>query len=57
MVSFIVDTEEMKQTFLVHRNVACTHSPFFKAAFESDMIEGSTQRCDSRISMLVYLGW
>ncbi|KAG4429215.1 hypothetical protein IFR05_015307 [Cadophora sp. M221] len=42
-VTFIVDTEDIKQTFLVHKNVACAHSPFFKAAFESDMIEGMTQ--------------
>ena len=43
MVKFIVDKEEVKQTFMVHKELAAFHSPFFKAAFESQMIEGQTQ--------------
>ncbi len=42
MVTFIVD-KEPGQIFLVHKNIACGSSPFFKAAFESQMIEGTTQ--------------
>ncbi|KAL2064012.1 hypothetical protein VTL71DRAFT_4506 [Oculimacula yallundae] len=41
MVTFIVG--KPKQVFFVHKNAACAHSLFFKAAFESKMIEGSTQ--------------
>jgi hypothetical protein len=43
MVTFIVDKDEVKQTFMVHKAVAAFHSSFFKAAFESKMIEGQTQ--------------
>ncbi|PVH87828.1 hypothetical protein DL98DRAFT_581064 [Cadophora sp. DSE1049] len=43
MVTFVVGPESTKQSFVVHKNAACAHSPFFKAAFESKMLEGTTQ--------------
>ncbi|KAG4428473.1 hypothetical protein IFR05_016042 [Cadophora sp. M221] len=43
MVTFITGPDDNKQTFSVHRSLACAASPFFKAAFESNMIEGTTQ--------------
>ncbi|KAL2064019.1 hypothetical protein VTL71DRAFT_4513 [Oculimacula yallundae] len=44
MVTFIVGPDNNKQEFKVYKGLACTFSPFFKAAFESDMAEGQTQR-------------
>jgi hypothetical protein len=43
MVSFDVDKDDTMQRFMVHKDVAAFHSPFFKAAFQSQMIEGQTQ--------------
>ncbi len=43
MVTFIVDADPIKQIFLVHKSLACAQSPFFKAAFESQMTEDITQ--------------
>ncbi|KAL2064018.1 hypothetical protein VTL71DRAFT_4512 [Oculimacula yallundae] len=43
MVTFIVGEEADKTTFLVHRHLAAAHSSFFKAAFESQMMEVMTQ--------------
>ncbi|PVH87826.1 hypothetical protein DL98DRAFT_581062 [Cadophora sp. DSE1049] len=43
MVTFIVGAEPDKQSFLVHKHLASAHSSFFKAAFESPMVEGTTQ--------------
>ncbi|KAG4412390.1 hypothetical protein IFR04_014486 [Cadophora malorum] len=39
MVTFIIGAEPVKQNFLVHKHLASAHSPFFKAAFESPMLE------------------
>ncbi|CZT50076.1 uncharacterized protein RSE6_11000 [Rhynchosporium secalis] len=43
MVTFRVGAESIKETFLIHKIFACAHSPLFNAAFESELIEGSTQ--------------
>lgn len=43
IVTFIVGVESVKKNFVVHKHLAAAHSPFFKAAFESPMIEGTTQ--------------
>ncbi|KAH9222241.1 hypothetical protein DL95DRAFT_402216 [Leptodontidium sp. 2 PMI_412] len=43
MVTFITGPDDNKQTFSVHKSLACAASPFFKAAFESNMLEGTTQ--------------
>ncbi|CZT01252.1 uncharacterized protein RAG0_08989 [Rhynchosporium agropyri] len=43
MVTFRVGAESIKETFLIHKNFACAHSPLFNAASESELIEGSTQ--------------
>jgi len=43
MVTFIIGAESVKQNFLVHKHLASAHSPFFKAAFESPMVEGTMQ--------------
>ncbi|PVH87827.1 hypothetical protein DL98DRAFT_648754 [Cadophora sp. DSE1049] len=42
MVAFVVGPEDKKQTFVVHRSLACASSSFFKAAFESNMLEGTS---------------
>lgn len=42
LVTIVVGAESA--IFVVHREVISYHSPFFKAAFESSMIEGQTQR-------------
>jgi len=42
-VTFIVDREEIKQTFIVHKDFATANSDFFKAAFEGNFVEGQTQ--------------
>ena len=43
MVNFIVGAEPVKQTFLVHKHLASAQSPFLKAAFDSEMVDGTTQ--------------
>lgn len=42
-MTFLVGPGEDPTTFLVHKEVACKHSPVFAAAFNSDFIEGQTQ--------------
>jgi hypothetical protein len=42
-VTIIVDKEDIKESFCVHRTLICQFSPFFKAAFESLFREGLTQ--------------
>lgn len=43
MVTFVVGPEPNQKTFLVHKHLTSVYSPFFKAAFESPMVEGATQ--------------
>lgn len=41
----IVDQNDVKQ-IVIHKSLACHHSPVFKAAFEGPWIEGQNQRMD-----------
>jgi len=43
LVSIDVGKGKKKKTFSVHKSFICHHSPFFRAAFNSDFVEGSTQ--------------
>jgi hypothetical protein len=38
-----VNVKPNKETFVVHKNLICHHSPFFEAEFNSLMKEGRTQ--------------
>jgi hypothetical protein len=42
-VTIHVDVKPNKETFIVHKNLICHHSPFFEAVFNSSMKEGQTQ--------------
>ena len=43
MVTFIVGKENVKQTFVNHKNLATSNSGVFKAAFDGNFLEGHTQ--------------
>lgn len=43
IVTPIIGLRSSKQSFVVHKHAACAHSLFFKAAFESKMLEGNNQ--------------
>ncbi|KAK0113887.1 hypothetical protein ONS95_014132 [Cadophora gregata] len=43
LVTCVVGREDIKQNFLIHKNVIDAHSPFLKAAFQSSMAEGQKQ--------------
>ena len=43
MITFVVGPEPTKKTLLVHKHLPSAYSTFFKAAFESPMVEGATQ--------------
>jgi hypothetical protein len=42
-VTIHADVKPNKETFVVHKNLICHHSPFFKTAFNSLIEEGRTQ--------------
>ena len=42
-VTIIVDKEDIKESFCVHKTLICQYSPFFKAAFESLFTGGLRQ--------------
>ncbi|KAG0649789.1 hypothetical protein D0Z07_3841 [Hyphodiscus hymeniophilus] len=42
-VTVIVGEAGKEETFVVHKALICYHSPFMKAAFESDLTEGNAQ--------------
>jgi len=43
MVNFVVGKNADQRDFLIHKEIAHLYSPYFKAAFESEMREGETQ--------------
>ncbi|KAJ8069682.1 hypothetical protein OCU04_000109 [Sclerotinia nivalis] len=43
MVTFIIGTGDMQETFQIHKQVACQHSEVWDRAFNSAFIEGQTQ--------------
>ncbi|TVY32908.1 hypothetical protein LOCC1_G007719 [Lachnellula occidentalis] len=46
LVTFLIGPENVDvkpKTFIVHKEIACYHSPVLNAAFNSDFIEGQTQ--------------
>ena len=54
MVTFVVGPENNQKTFLVHKHLASVYSPFFKAAFESPMVEGATQSMRLELSVSTF---
>ena len=38
-----MDKDEKKQIFTINKAIICHYSPFFRAAFNSNFIEGETQ--------------
>jgi hypothetical protein len=43
LVTFIIGKGEISKTFIIHKAVACAHSPVLLAAFNGPFIEGQTQ--------------
>ncbi|KAF4626618.1 hypothetical protein G7Y89_g11540 [Cudoniella acicularis] len=42
LVTFTISSGPKQETFTVHKEVACYHSPVLNAAFNSDFVEGQT---------------
>ncbi|CZR58479.1 uncharacterized protein PAC_08371 [Phialocephala subalpina] len=40
------DDQDEYETFPIHKNYICHHSPYFEAAFNGRFIEGETQEMD-----------